>query len=186
MSRMNNYGQPIGKDLSDWNGAQMPTAVTLIGRTCRLEPIDVAKHADDLYASYNQAANSRDWTYLLVDPFENIQDWRIHINERAHNESVFTFAVINLASDKAVGMISLMHINPAHGELEIGRVVFFPLLKQSILSTETQFLLMEYVFDTLNCRRYQWKCDSFNKPSGMAAERLNGSHFSTAYDLQRP
>lgn len=144
----------------------------MIGRTCRLEPIDVVKHADDLYFAYNQAEDMRDWTYLRMDFFENIEEFHSYIDGRVNNKSTFTFAVIDLLSEKAVGMISLDCINSSHGELEIGRVVFSPLLKKSILSTETRFLLIDYVFDTLGYRRIQWKCDTFNKSSCNAAERV--------------
>ena len=40
------------------------------------------------------------------------------------------------------------------------------------MSTEAQFLLMQYVFDTLGYRRYEWKCNSLNEPSRKAALRL--------------
>lgn len=31
---------------------------------------------------------------------------------------------------------------------------------------------MKYVFEDLNYRRYEWKCDSLNRPSANAAIRL--------------
>ena len=39
-------------------------------------------------------------------------------------------------------------------------------------ATEAQYLLMKYVFEDLNYRRYEWKCDSLNRPSANAAIRL--------------
>lgn len=40
------------------------------------------------------------------------------------------------------------------------------------MATEAQFLAMNYVFEQLEYRRYQWKCDSHNSPSYRAAIRL--------------
>ena len=40
------------------------------------------------------------------------------------------------------------------------------------MATEAQYLLAKYVFETLQYRRYEWKCDSLNAPSRRAAERL--------------
>lgn len=40
------------------------------------------------------------------------------------------------------------------------------------MSTEAQYLLMRYVFDTTGYRRYEWKCNSLNEPSRKAALRL--------------
>ena len=34
------------------------------------------------------------------------------------------------------------------------------------------YLLMRYAFETLNNRRYEWKCNALNEPSRRAAERL--------------
>lgn len=40
------------------------------------------------------------------------------------------------------------------------------------MATEAHWLLMQYVFDTLGYRRYEWKCNSLNIPSARAARRL--------------
>ena len=40
------------------------------------------------------------------------------------------------------------------------------------MATEAQYLLAKYVFEVLQYRRYEWKCDSLNEPSRRAAERL--------------
>ena len=40
------------------------------------------------------------------------------------------------------------------------------------LGEATALLLAKYVFETLQYRRYEWKCDSLNAPSRRAAERL--------------
>lgn len=56
--------------------------------------------------------------------------------------------------------------------IEAGWVVYSERLKRSRIATEAQYLLAEYVFDTLRYRRYEWKCDSLNQASRRAAERL--------------
>jgi len=40
------------------------------------------------------------------------------------------------------------------------------------MGTEAHYLLARYVFEELNYRRYEWKCDALNLPSRKAAERL--------------
>ena len=82
------------------------------------------------------------------------------------------FAVVDRTTGKAVGTLALMRIDPTHGVIEVGNVMFSPLLQQTPASTEAQFLLMAYVFDTLGYRRYEWKCDSLNAPSQRTAARL--------------
>ncbi|MGN6232646.1 MAG: GNAT family N-acetyltransferase [Trinickia sp.] len=168
----NEYGQPIGAPQPGWSPRPLPSAVTLEGSYCRLEPLDPERHADDLYAAYRAAPDARDWTYLPVGPFDDPQVYRRHAEALARSTDPRHFAVIDRKTGKAVGSMALMRIEPAHGVVEVGHVAFSPLLKRTPISTEAQFLLMSYVFDELGYRRYEWKCDSLNAPSRAAAERL--------------
>jgi RimJ/RimL family protein N-acetyltransferase len=79
--------------------------------------------------------------------------------------------VIDSASGKAVGTFALMRIDPVNGVIEVGHVVYSPRLKRTRIATEAMFLLMQYVFDELGYRRFEWKCDSLNGPSRAAALR---------------
>lgn len=40
--------QPVGKAVDGWTPPPRPQRETLIGKYCRLEPLDPARHADDL------------------------------------------------------------------------------------------------------------------------------------------
>lgn len=72
----------------------------------------------------------------------------------------------------AVGTFALMRIDPANRVIEVGLVAFSPELQRTPASTEAQYLLVKYVFDTLGYRRYEWKCDNLNEPSCKVAARL--------------
>ena len=65
-----------------------------------------------------------------------------------------------------------MRIDQANRTIEVGAVTFSPALKQTRMGTEAHYLLARYVFEELNYRRYEWKCDALNLPSRKAAERL--------------
>ena len=65
-----------------------------------------------------------------------------------------------------------MAITPKNRSVEMGRVILAPALQKTRAATEAQYLLMKYVFEDLNYRRYEWKCDSLNRPSANAAMRL--------------
>jgi RimJ/RimL family protein N-acetyltransferase len=90
----------------------------------------------------------------------------------AASEDPLHFAVVDLASGRAVGTLALMRIDAANGVVEVGHVMFSPHLQRTPLSTEAQYLLMRHVFDELGYRRYEWKCDSLNAPSRRTAQRL--------------
>lgn len=168
----NQYGQPIGETLSNWSPRRMPEDIILQGVFCRLEPLNAQRHAGDLYDAYRSAADDRDWTYLFTGPFHDADEYRRYAEGAARSADPKHYAVIDAALGKAVGAFSLMRVDPGNGAIEVGNVVFSPLLKQKPASTEAQFLLMKYVFDELHYRRYEWKCDSLNAPSRKAAERL--------------
>jgi RimJ/RimL family protein N-acetyltransferase len=171
-TRTNQYAQPIGEPVPNWSPRPTPADVGLEGAHCCLEPLNAERHADELYAAYRAAPDGRDWTYMSIGPFDCAEDYRRYAEAAAHSTDPHHYAVIEGKTGKAVGTLSLMRIDAAHGVIEVGNVTFSPHLKQTPLSTEAQFLLMAHVFDTLGYRRYEWKCDSLNAPSRKAAERL--------------
>lgn len=171
-ARLNEYQQPIGDPVSGWQPRERPARVTIEGQFCRIEPIDLDRHAADLYEAYGTAPDGRDWTYLFAEPFTDFAAFREYLAKAAASSDPFHYAVIDRASGKAVGTFALMRIEPVHGVIEVGSVTFSPRLKQTPVSTEAQYLLMRYVFDELGYRRYEWKCDSLNAPSRKTALRL--------------
>ncbi|NML34693.1 GNAT family N-acetyltransferase [Paraburkholderia antibiotica] len=169
--RQNAYGQPIGAPVPDWHGAQAPGREPLTGRYCRLEAVDVERHAEALFDAYRSAADARDWTYLTVGPFDSLAAYREHLTRMAASKDPLHHTVIDLATGKPVGTLALMRIDPANGVIEVGHVTYSPLLKRTRIATEAMFLLMSEVFDKLGYRRFEWKCDSLNEPSRRAALR---------------
>ncbi|QIL72986.1 GNAT family N-acetyltransferase [Diaphorobacter sp. HDW4B] len=169
-ARTNEFGQPIGPAMPDWTPRAQPSGVTLKGLFCQLEPIDASKHAAELFAAYRTAPQG--WTYMVAGPFEREEDYRAYAETIAKSTDPRHYAVIDLKSGKAVGTLSLMRIDPNSGVIEVGNVMFSPLLQQTPISTEAQYLLMAYAFDQLGYRRYEWKCDALNAPSRTTADRL--------------
>lgn len=168
----NEYGQPVGQPLTDWQPRPLPQRETLEGRYCRLEPLSVAQHGDALRAAYELAQDGRDWTYLFSGPFADEAEWLSYAQQMESSRDPLHFAVVDLESGRAVGTLALMRIAPEHGVIEVGHVAFSPLLKRTRQATEAHFLLMRYAFEQLGYRRYEWKCDSLNAPSRRAAARL--------------
>lgn len=168
----NAYGQPVGRPMPDWSPRPRPADVTLQGRLCAIEPLSVERHAHSLADAYLSAPDGRDWTYMFAGPFASTRDYLDYAQAAARSTDPKHYAVIDKALDRAVGTLSLMRIDPANGVIEVGNVAFSPLLRQTPAATQAQLLLMQYVFETLGYRRYEWKCDSLNAPSRRAAQRL--------------
>ena len=172
---LNAFQQPVGAPVPGWQPRPRPERIVLHGRHCRLEPLDAARHAADLHTAYIAADDGRGWTYMSADPFADAAGYAAYARQLAASTDPLHFAVIDAHSDEAVGTLALMRIEPAHGVVEVGHVMFSPRLQRTRLSTEAQYLLMRHVFDDLGYRRYEWKCDSLNAPSRRTAERLGFS-----------
>ncbi|KAK53251.1 acetyltransferase (GNAT) domain protein, partial [Bordetella bronchiseptica OSU054] len=171
-ARVNEFGQPIGQAMPQWQARPRPPRDPAEGRYCRLEPLDAARHGEDLYAAFAVPDAASGWTYLSAGPFADRAGYDEYLRKAADSADPLHHAVIDLASGRAIGTLSLMRIDPANGVIEVGHVNFAPALRRSPASTEAQYLLMRRAFDELGYRRYEWKCDSLNAPSRAAALRL--------------
>ena len=164
--------QPLGFGMPDWQPRPLPGPVTLLGSTCRVEPLSAAAHAESLFHAYQQDRQGRDWAYLSVGPFDTLEQYRHHVERITRHQDPLHYAVVDSSTGLAVGTLALMRQQPEHGVIEVGFVSFSPALQRSRMATEAHFLLMSYVFETLRYRRCEWKCDSLNERSRHAAERL--------------
>ena len=130
------------------------------------------KHAKDLLAVYGPDSPRDMWTYLFQPPVENLEELIVALKKMIERKDRFYYAIIDKVTGKALGTFSLMRIDQANRTIEVGAVTFSPALKQTRMGTEAHYLLARYVFEELNYRRYEWKCDALNLPSRKAAERL--------------
>ena len=173
--RTNAHGQPIGPAVEDWTPRARPARTPMAGRYCRLEPVDAARHAADLFEAYMEVPDGRDWTYLFVERPADAQTFHAHLEKAAASNDPLHYTVVDLVpgpfEGKAVGTAALMRIEPAHGVIEVGSITWSPRLKRTRAGTEAMYLMMRRAFDELGYRRYEWKCDSLNAPSRAAALR---------------
>lgn len=163
---------PLGQALPAWTPKAFPKAPALMGRHCKLEPLEPKRHAQGLFEAFALDATGQNWTYMPAGPFAEVASLEAHLEALASTPSLLHLVVVDPRSQAPVGSLALMRIDPAHGVAEVGHVAFSPLLQGSVASTEAQFLLMRHVFEDLGYRRYEWKCNALNAPSRRAATRL--------------
>lgn len=168
---VNALGQRVGVPLPDWTPPPRPPRTAMAGRTCRVEPLDVERHADELFAANALDEDGRGWTYLPYGPFRDRDDYLRWMRATCTGEDPLFHAIVDRASGRAVGVASYLRIEPAAGSIEVGHLRFSPLLQRSVASTEAMYLMMQRAF-ALGYRRYEWKCDALNAPSRAAAVRL--------------
>ena len=171
----NALGQPIGFSLEGWRAPHPPSREPMIGRTCRLEMLDAARHADALHAANRLDAENRNWTYLPYGPFDTLDAYREWAEGAAAGGDPLFHAIVDGQSGKAVGVASYLRITPASGSIEVGHINFSPLLQRTRAATESMYLMMKRVF-AAGYRRYEWKCDALNAGSRAAAQRLGFSY----------
>lgn len=159
--------------LAGWQPARTPERRTLRGDGVRLEPLDPARHAEDLFAAAQGPGADRDlWRYLSYGPFADAGGLRAWLADRATSSDPLFLAVIDTATGRGVGVVSYLRIEPAHGCIEIGHIWFGGALQRTPRATETIYLLARHAFEDLGHRRLEWKCNAANARSRRAAERL--------------
>ncbi|WP_174508351.1 GNAT family N-acetyltransferase [Klebsiella oxytoca] len=170
MPEMNQYGQWVNDRVADWQGACVLKRLPLGGRFCLLEPLDVRRHAADLFAAYALGDES-DWTWLASTRPESLEATAHWVAGKVNDDALVPYAVIDLHTGRAVGLVSYMAIDRGMGTVEIGHVTWSRQMKNTPLGTEAMWLLLQYAFEQ-GYRRLEWKCDSMNVASRRAAERL--------------
>src|SRR5579863_1203679 len=168
----NPLGQPIGAPLPFWRPRPRPPRTAMEGRFCRVEPIDPARHATDLFAANADDRDGRNWTYLPYGPIGRLEDYRRWMEQFCGGDDPLYHAIIERQGGHALGVASFMRIDPAAGVIEVGGINYSPRLQRMPAATEAMYLMMRRVFDELGYRRYEWKCDDLNAPSRAAAQRL--------------
>ncbi|WP_251937363.1 GNAT family protein [Streptococcus sp. Marseille-Q0941] len=169
---VNEYGQMIGESMEGYTPGEAPAIDCLEGRYARIEALSVEKHAEDLLVVYGPDTPREMWTYLFQEPVADMEELVSLLNQMLARKDRFFYAILDKETGKALGTFSLMRIDQNNRVIEVGAVTFSPALKGTRIGTEAQYLLARYVFEELNYRRYEWKCDALNLPSRKAAERL--------------
>jgi RimJ/RimL family protein N-acetyltransferase len=172
---VNALGQPLGSRVDGWKPPPPPPREPMAGRTCRLEPLDVERHAADLHAANALDTEHRNWTYLPYGPFATLDDYVAWLSRVATVADPQFYAIIDLASGTAAGVASYLRIDPAAGSIEVGHINYSPRLQRTVAATEAMYLMMRRAFE-LGYRRYEWKCNVLNVPSRAAALRLGFSY----------
>jgi RimJ/RimL family protein N-acetyltransferase len=165
--------RPVGPVVDPLPVGNVPDMRPLHGRWIWLDHVSAAKHAADLFASFDgKDPEGHIWTYLGYGPFASLEEFSEWLKAREAARDPWFYAFVRRDTGKAVGMGSFMRNDAANGVIEIGHIWMSPRLQQTREATETIYLMMRHCFGDLGVRRLEWKCDSLNAPSRKAAERF--------------
>lgn len=162
---------PIGPRV-DWTpSGRSPERRVHTGAHVTLEPVEVARHGGDLYASFAGTDQAETlWTYMAYGPFADEAAFTAWLAGLEASEDPLFFAVLP-AGGPPRGVLSFLRMEPEHGVAEVGHIWFGPALQRTRAATEAIFLTMAHVFDDLGYRRFEWKCNALNAASRRAAVR---------------
>ncbi|MGE0761352.1 MAG: GNAT family N-acetyltransferase [Pirellulaceae bacterium] len=167
----NILNQWVGLPVCGWHPPPVPQRSCLPGNYVRLDPLDPARHAPDLFRAYAADTQGSGWTYLGYGPFPDERAFRAWIDAIGFAADPLFFAITDQEHEHAGGMASYLRMTPASGSLEVGHIHYSSGLRGRRAATEAMYLMMRHAFE-LGYRRYEWKCDALNGPSRTAAQRL--------------
>jgi RimJ/RimL family protein N-acetyltransferase len=145
--------------------------VTLTGKFVRLEPLTV-DHVADLT---RVGLEPEIWHYMRYGKIENSEGLKAWVQELLSLQEQGTdlpFAVIYLASGRAVGSTRFLHIDMPNRSLEIGGTWYGLEYQGTQVNTECKYLLLRHAFEQLGCIRVWFKTDGRNLRSQHALEKL--------------
>lgn len=172
--------RPVGAMVDQLPVGNVPDMRPIHGRWVRLEHVSAAKHASDLYASFDgKDSNGELWTYMPYGPFESLDVFTEWVKQREAARDPWFYALIRRDTNAAVGMGAFMRNDAVNGAIEIGNIWMSPDLQQTREATEAIYLMIRHCFDDLGVRRLEWKCDSLNAPSRKAADRFGFTYEGT-------
>ena len=160
--------------VENFKPAKHPRNAHISGTTVILEPINISKHARELFDAYSEDKEGAIWDYLPYGPFSNFEAYAEWLSCITSEEDPTFFAIVRTSDNKAVGVAAYLRINQTDGSVEVGHLNYAPSLQRTKESTEAMYLMMKWAFEN-GYRRYEWKCNALNKKSRYAAQRLGFS-----------
>lgn len=162
---------PIGARV-DASPAKYPGHTTLQGQLVTLTSLDPASDAEALYNHTHGPEKERLWMYLFDGPFSSSAEFEFALKRKALSSDPLFFAIRENASGMALGYASYLRIEPVHRCIEVGNILYAPMLQRTRSATEAMYLMARHAFEDLGYRRYEWKCNALHAGSRRAALRL--------------
>ena len=140
--------------------------VTLAGRIVRLEPLEL-EHVPRLADVGLDPAIWR-WTIARPTSEADLRDWAETTIRARDAGTELPFVTLEAATGRPIGSSRYLNIVLEHRRLEIGWTWIAPAWQRTGANREAKLLMLTYAFETLGCRRVEFKTDTLNAPSRTA------------------
>jgi RimJ/RimL family protein N-acetyltransferase len=140
--------------------------VILSGRKVRLEPLELSH-----VARLAEVALDPDlWQWTLARPSDEagLRAWAVSAIAGRDAGTEFPFVTLEASSGRPIGSSRYLNIVLEHRRLEIGWTWVAKAWQRTGANREAKLLMLGHAFDTLGCRRVEFKTDSLNEPSRTA------------------
>jgi len=140
--------------------------VILSGRKVRLEPLELS-HVPRLA---EVALDPDLWQWTLARPTDEagLRAWAESAIAGRDAGSELAFVTLEGSSGRPIGSSRYLNIVLEHRRLEIGWTWVAKPWQRTGANREAKLLMLGHAFDTLGCRRVEFKTDSLNEPSRTA------------------
>ena len=142
------------------------------GQFIRLVPTDPIRDSLELFAASHTEQSETVWRYMTNGPFASEREFRAYLESLQGRDDWQPYTVRRVEDRAALGMISVMRIEPRDGVAELGSIWYTPKAQRTATNTESVYLLLKHLFEVCEYRRVEWKCNAQNEPSATAARRL--------------
>jgi RimJ/RimL family protein N-acetyltransferase len=148
------------------------TGTRLGGRIVRLEPL-AREHEKGLWLA---SRDPRTWRWLSVVQPQTRDEWSDWMQQaldaaRAGDE----IPLVTISHEEVVGSTRFLALKPEHRSIEIGWTWLHPTAWGTGANTEAKLLQLEHAFETLGCRRVEFKTDALNERSRAALEGIGAT-----------
>lgn len=165
-------------ELKEWRPLGAPRMEARSGAYCALEPLNPARHGEELWRALSGPDRAELWRYKLEGPFGRLQSFMFWLTAAAASGEPYYYVFRPLegpGAGAAQGVAAFGRVAPAHGSIEIGYIAFSPELQRTRAATEGLSMMMGQALGA-GWRRCEWKCDAANAASRKAALRLGFSY----------
>ena len=140
--------------------------VTLEGRRVRLAPLAL----EHVQALAEVALAPALWHWTLARPTDEVglRAWAEAAIANRESGTELPFVTLEATTGRPIGSTRYLNIVMEHRRLEIGWTWVAPPWQRTGANREAKLLLLSHAFDTLGCRRVEFKTDSRNEPSRTA------------------
>lgn len=150
---------------TDWSppAPMVVEPVRLQGRGVRLEPLE-DRHIPGLMAAGSNVELWR-WTVEWLDTQDKLRAYLAFAEQTRDEGSQLPFVTVSQENGEIIGSTRFLNIDRANHRLEIGYTWVVPDRQRGGVNLEAKLLQLTHAFETLGCRRVEFKTDSLNDKS---------------------